>query len=105
MEYHLVALPFLLLIVLSANVMATEEILSTPAICEPGVLEEMPQHIKRVCIALKNSNQLSSTLNEYIRSQALCKCAVEMKFVNVVLPLREARPNMFTFNFCLSPLT
>lgn len=73
MDYHLIALPFVVLIMLSMNVTATKEVLSTPAICEPGVLEEMPPHIKRVCIALENSNQLSSTLNEYIRSQALGK--------------------------------
>lgn len=73
MDYHLIALPFVVLIMLSINVTASKEVLSTPAICEPGVLEEMPQHIKRVCIALENSNQLSSTLNEYIRSQALGK--------------------------------
>lgn len=46
---------------------------SPPALCEPGILEEMPQHIKKVCIALENSNQLSSALNAYIRNEAAGK--------------------------------
>lgn len=41
-----------------------------PPLCEPGILEEMPAHIKKVCIALENSNQLSSALNAYIRNEA-----------------------------------
>lgn len=43
---------------------------STPPICEPGVLEEMPQHIRKVCIALENSNKLSNALNTYIQNEA-----------------------------------
>ncbi|KAJ6635845.1 TATA-box-binding protein, partial [Pseudolycoriella hygida] len=43
---------------------------NTPPLCEPGILEEMPQHIRKVCIALENSNQLSNALNAYIRNEA-----------------------------------
>jgi hypothetical protein len=41
-----------------------------PPLCEPGIIEEMPPHIKKVCLALENSNQLSSALNQYIRNEA-----------------------------------
>lgn len=30
----------------------------------------MPTHIKKVCLALENSNQLSSALTQYIRNEA-----------------------------------
>lgn len=40
-----------------------------PPLCEPGIIEEMPPHIKKVCLALENSNQLSSALNQYIRNE------------------------------------
>jgi hypothetical protein len=41
-----------------------------PPLCEPGIVEEMPPHIKKVCLALENSNQLSSALSTYIRNEA-----------------------------------
>lgn len=41
-----------------------------PPLCEPGIIEEMPTHIKKVCLALENSNQLSTALNQYIRNEA-----------------------------------
>lgn len=41
-----------------------------PPLCEPGIIEEMPMHIKKVCLALENSNQLSTALNQYIRNEA-----------------------------------
>lgn len=41
-----------------------------PPLCEPGIIEEMPAHIKKVCLALENSNQLSTALNQYIRNEA-----------------------------------
>lgn len=41
-----------------------------PPLCEPGIIEEMPVHIRKVCLALENSNQLSSALNQYIRNEA-----------------------------------
>ncbi|CRK89774.1 CLUMA_CG003426, isoform A [Clunio marinus] len=43
---------------------------NSPPLCEPGIVEEMPPHIKKVCLALENSNQLSSALNQYIRNEA-----------------------------------
>lgn len=42
----------------------------TPPLCEPGIIEEMPAHIKKVCVALENSNQLSTALNAYIKNEA-----------------------------------
>lgn len=59
-----------------SNVSSTKEVINTPPICEPGVLEEMPQHIKKVCVALENSNQLSTALNAYIRSEAAGKLKI-----------------------------
>lgn len=41
-----------------------------PPLCEPGIIEDMPPHIKKVCLALENSNQLSSALSQYIRNEA-----------------------------------
>lgn len=52
------------------NVSANKEAGPTPPLCEPGILEEMPPHIKKVCNALENSNQLSTALNAYIRNEA-----------------------------------
>lgn len=43
---------------------------NVPPLCEPGIVEEMPAHIKKVCLALENSNQLTSALNQYIRNEA-----------------------------------
>lgn len=39
-------------------------------LCQPGILEEMPQHIKKVCVALENSDQLTSALKSYINNEA-----------------------------------
>lgn len=47
--------------------------ITTPTICDPAVLEQMPSHIRKVCVALENSNQLSTALNAYIRNEASCK--------------------------------
>ena len=44
--------------------------INMPQLCEPTILEEMPTHIKKVCIALENSNQLSKALNAYISNEA-----------------------------------
>lgn len=43
---------------------------ASPALCQPPVIEEMPPTIKKVCIALENSNQLSNALTQYLRSEA-----------------------------------
>lgn len=72
MEYQLVVYAFIVLIAVSSmsNVSAAKEVIATPPLCEPGVLEDMPPHIKKVCLALENSNQLSTALNAYIRNEA-----------------------------------
>lgn len=70
----MIVVAFIVSIALSmSNVTTAKEVINAPPICEPGILEEMPQHIKKVCIALENSNQLSSALNAYIRSEAAGK--------------------------------
>lgn len=72
MEIQTVAIAIVALIALSftSAAVAKEVVSATPALCEPGILDEMPQHIKKVCVALENSNQLSTALNAYIRNQA-----------------------------------
>lgn len=70
----MIVISFVALIVLSvANVSTSKEIINTPALCEPGILENMPPHIRKVCLALENSNQLSSALNQYIHNEAAGK--------------------------------
>lgn len=70
----MVVMAFIALIMLSvANVSEAKEIIGTPALCEPGVMESMPAHIRKVCVALENSNQLSNALNTYIHNEAAGK--------------------------------
>lgn len=74
MELQMIIIVFVALIALSiTNISAAKETANTPPLCEPGILEEMPQHIKKVCLALENSNQLSTALNAYIRNEAAGK--------------------------------
>lgn len=42
-------------------------------LCQPGIIEEMPPHIKKVCMALENSDQLSTALKSYINNEAASK--------------------------------
>lgn len=71
MEYQMIVLAFVATIILSvANVSASKEVINTPALCAPDILESMPAHIRKVCLALENSNQLSSALNQYIHNEA-----------------------------------
>lgn len=71
MEYQVVVIAFIALFMLSvANVSEAKEIINAPALCEPGVMESMPPHIRKVCVALENSNQLSNALNQYIHNEA-----------------------------------
>lgn len=73
MEFQIVIVAFLALVASTMmNVSASKEVI-TPPLCEPGILEEMPPHIKKVCNALENSNQLSTALNAYIRNEAAGK--------------------------------
>lgn len=70
----MIVLGFVAMVVLSvSNVSASKEVVNTPALCEPGILAEMPPHIRKVCLALENSNQLSSALNQYIHNEAAGK--------------------------------
>ncbi|XP_016940171.1 dromyosuppressin [Drosophila suzukii] len=41
-----------------------------PPLCQTGIVEEMPPHIRKVCQALENSDQLSSALKSYINNEA-----------------------------------
>ncbi|SPP83308.1 dromyosuppressin [Drosophila guanche] len=41
-----------------------------PPLCQSGIIEEMPQHIRKVCMALENSDQLTSALKSYINNEA-----------------------------------
>lgn len=68
-----------LLMVLLAGVFAFASVQSAavspslndiPQLCEPKVFEEMPPQIKKVCLALENSNQLSYALSAYLRNEA-----------------------------------
>lgn len=45
-----------------------------PPLCEPGVIEEMPKHIRNVCLALENNDKLSFVLNSYLRNEASGRC-------------------------------
>lgn len=70
MDFQLAIVALLAIIAMSMmNVSANKDAV-TPPLCEPGILEEMPPHIKKVCNALENSNQLSTALNAYIRNEA-----------------------------------
>lgn len=42
-------------------------------LCQPGIVEEMPPHIKKVCMALENSDQLTTALKSYINNEAASK--------------------------------
>lgn len=70
MEFQLVIVALLAIIATSMMNVSGNIVPNTPQLCEPGVLEEMPPHIKKVCTALENSNQLSTALNAYIRNEA-----------------------------------
>lgn len=39
-------------------------------VCEPDYLEKIPQCIKKFCISLEDTNQLSSTQNQFSRNLA-----------------------------------
>lgn len=79
MEYQMIVVAFVALVAVSvSNVSASKEILNTPALCEPSVIESMPPHIRKVCLALENSNQLSSALNQYIHKEAAGKISLKL---------------------------
>ncbi|XP_016981408.1 dromyosuppressin [Drosophila rhopaloa] len=41
-----------------------------PPLCQAGIIEEMPPHIRKVCQALENSDQLTTALKSYINNEA-----------------------------------
>lgn len=51
-----------------ANTQAATQ--APPPLCAAGIVEEMPPHIRKVCQALENSDQLSSALKSYINNEA-----------------------------------
>ncbi|XP_030571981.1 dromyosuppressin [Drosophila novamexicana] len=59
-----------LAIVLLAVCVQSAEAASQAPLCQPGIFEEMPEHIKKVCMALENSDQLNSALKSYINNEA-----------------------------------
>lgn len=73
------------IVLFATNVTASTDPLNTPALCEPGVVDEMPQHIKKVCFALENSNQLSSALNAYIRTEAAGNLCLEFPTFSICI--------------------
>lgn len=65
---------FVAMVVLSvSNMAASKEVVNIPALCEPSIIDSMPPNIRKVCVALENSNQLSNALNQYIRKEAAGK--------------------------------
>lgn len=73
MQSQVIVTVFLFAMLTLLSCVACSKEISTPPLCEPGILEEMPQHIRKVCVALENSNQLSNALNAYIRNEAAGK--------------------------------
>ncbi|XP_065372201.1 dromyosuppressin [Calliphora vicina] len=51
-------------------------------LCQPGIIEEMPTHIKKVCMALENSDQLSSALKSYINNEAATLVSKQDELIN-----------------------
>lgn len=74
MQSQVIVTVFLFAMLTLFSCVACSKEVSTPPLCEPGILEDMPQHIRKVCVALENSNQLSNALNAYIRNEAAGKC-------------------------------
>lgn len=73
MEYQIVVIAIVALFMVSVTNVSGKEVIGTPALCEPGLMDSMPPHIRKVCLALENSNQLSNALNAYIHNEAAGK--------------------------------
>lgn len=41
----------------------------TSYLCDSALFESRPNHIKRVCLALENSHDLTNQINSYLKSQ------------------------------------
>ncbi|KAL5273374.1 Ms family protein [Megaselia abdita] len=61
---------FLAGLVILATINSASAAPQTSPLCEPGIIEEMPPHIKKVCLALENSNQLTNALSTYLKNEA-----------------------------------
>lgn len=42
-------------------------------VCDPAVVDDMPAHIKKACIALENSGELMNALRLYLRNEVAGK--------------------------------
>ncbi|KAH8278416.1 hypothetical protein KR018_002876 [Drosophila ironensis] len=58
------------LAVILLTVASTQAATQAPPLCVAGIVEEMPPHIRKVCQALENSDQLTSALKSYINNEA-----------------------------------
>ncbi|XP_022209585.1 dromyosuppressin [Drosophila obscura] len=58
------------LAIVLATVANTQAATQGPPLCQAGIVEEMPQHIRKVCMALENSDQLTTALKSYINNEA-----------------------------------
>ncbi|KAL7730865.1 hypothetical protein ACLKA6_003621 [Drosophila palustris] len=58
------------IVLLAVCVHSTQAASQAAPLCAPGIVNEMPEHIKKVCSALDNSIQLSSALTSYINNEA-----------------------------------
>ncbi|XP_055847365.1 dromyosuppressin [Episyrphus balteatus] len=70
MSSHIIATLIISSVLLAIFGMGQTSSVSMAPLCEPGIIDEMPQHIKKVCLALENSDQLSSALRAYIKNEA-----------------------------------
>ncbi|XP_017046758.1 dromyosuppressin [Drosophila ficusphila] len=52
------------------SVSTTRAAAQGPPLCQTGIVEEMPPHVRKVCQALENSDQLSTALKSYINNEA-----------------------------------
>lgn len=53
------------------------------SVCDPAVIDDMPAHIKKVCIALENSSELVNAMRLYLRNEAAGNLKFELFKVNV----------------------
>lgn len=74
---------------------------TTAALCEPGVIEKMPPHIRKVCMALDSAAQLSASLFAYLHNQRSgnlagnCKKIKRFRNVHFFLLVRLSPPPLY----------
>lgn len=59
-------------LVISLTMIRTNIGMALSTLCKPGVVDEMPPNIRKVCLALENSDQLASAFKSYITNEAAC---------------------------------